>query len=164
MATSSSLDILLAPKQRKMSASIASSCVTPPNGKASSTSQYLESLSCDIIDAINKRQFDDPVFQHIGTDLKADFGDMGFIQKVHVPRVDGGGHPNAHVRIQVLNSCSSVDEDGGKATVWITLSSSGIAKPGFYGVVRDNAMRAEWRRTRDGWKLTKYIGLYGLAV
>ncbi|KAK3634973.1 hypothetical protein LTR56_014937 [Elasticomyces elasticus] len=127
------------------------------------TGQQLEKLSVAILNVLNTRNLSDPVLAHLSPLYQASFGTKiisndlaSFMRNIDIVLTQ---NPDYHHLI--LNTSSEVDEDKGRASVWVSHKGTGFPIDEFE---RESVKVMKWERCSGKWMCMGHSGLVGNAM
>ncbi|KAK4961247.1 hypothetical protein LTR10_001737 [Elasticomyces elasticus] len=131
-----------------------------------SISTHLEDVSCQLVNLIHLRQFDDPMLeQYLDKNIHAswDLRPSATTREQYLIDLNKLIHASPDYGHEIVNCCSSIKSSRRRATVWITLNVSGVPIRQYGGVSRESVVLLEWRWSRRGWKCIRKKGVRGSA-
>lgn len=144
----------------------------PTSKTANSSCKRLESISVDILVALDNDTTGNPAYKHLAPNHQAEFPGDG-VKPPTAPitthtkeafiKLRAGAvalHPEIH--LEVLDSASTVDDKQNKATVWLRGFLTSYESPDM--MTRESVAMLEWRRFQEGdWICTRSVFVHGYS-
>ncbi|KAK3620463.1 hypothetical protein LTR56_023386 [Elasticomyces elasticus] len=129
----------------------------------SKTGQQLEKLSVAILDVLNTRNFSDPVLAHLSPLYQSSFGTKIISNDLasFMRNIDTVLAHNPDYHHLILNTSSEVDEEKGRASVWVSHKGTGFPPDEFE---RESVKVMKWERCSGRWMCMGHSGLVGNAM
>ena len=130
--------------------------------EARSTEQ-LESLSAAILNLINERAYDSPLFSTLSPTFITEFerNVVGRTRDQHIREMKAVVEQNPDIHMEITNMSSTVNEQKGLATVWATQRVTNFPHD---DTQRERVKMLVWERRHGERICLKHVGMRGFSV
>jgi len=128
------------------------------------TRSHLEQLSCLLMNGLQDRNWNDPVFIHLAPNLYAIWDGFPVCnsREQYLDNIDATMRASPNFCSEILLTSSTIrGVSKRKATVWITVRLGGLPLIGSEGLEREAVFRHDWRRRTEGWQCVQITALRG---